>query len=198
MGGMESALAAIGSSVASAGSAAMEGAAGLASAGSAAMESAAGLAMDGAAELGPAAKIAGGKIKQGIAFGIGNIIDPTGIGAITGTGFNSASSILSAKASSPENTVNEMGSGLANQVAPADSPGGDSVGDFVEKVGSNFKDGFFTNKHSLVEESPGDVDWTATLSRAAGKYANRKLTSSIGKNDAEKRLKELYSNSVTQ
>ena len=37
-----------------------------------------------------------GKVKQGAAFGVGNIIDSTGIGALTGTGFNSAATGLSA------------------------------------------------------------------------------------------------------
>lgn len=37
-----------------------------------------------------------GKEKQAVAFGLGNIIDSTGVGALTGTGFNSASTALSA------------------------------------------------------------------------------------------------------
>ena len=61
----------------------------------------------------------GGKVTQAAAFGLGNIIDSTGIGALTGTGFNGASTTLSAleKVHTSGGVLNAIGDTLKEGVA---------------------------------------------------------------------------------
>ena len=71
-----------------------------------------------------------GKAKEAIAFGVGNIIDSTGIGALTGTGFNGASTGLSAleKVHTSGGVLNAIGDTLKEGVAAVAGVGGSGSG----------------------------------------------------------------------
>lgn len=76
-----------------------------------------------------------GKAKQAVAFGVGNIIDSTGVGALTGTGFNSASTGLSAleKVHTSGGVLNAIGDTLKEGVAAV---AGGGAGSGTPDVGS--------------------------------------------------------------
>lgn len=78
-----------------------------------------------------------GKAKEAVAFGVGNIIDSTGIGALTGTGFNGASTGLAAleKVKDSGGVLNAIGDTLKEGVA-AVAGGGAGAGGGTPDIGS--------------------------------------------------------------
>jgi hypothetical protein len=128
------------------------------------------------------------RAKQGVAFGIGNILDATGIGALTGTGFNSAATGLSA-------VVGSSGGLDNNSVGSKTSSWGQHKSDFI--------DGLTKDGSSFVTDENGDWDISRSLARGAGKFVQNKV-SQIGSQDnidedfAQKELKRMMAQSMVQ
>ena len=100
-----------------------------------------------AGAVGDAGTAIAGKAKEAVAFGVGNIIDSTGIGALTGTGFNGAATGLSAleKVHTSGGVLNEIGDTLKEGVAAVAGGGAGSGGGTPDSGSEMFSSQGFEN-----------------------------------------------------
>jgi hypothetical protein len=150
------------------------------------------------------------KAKEAAAFGVGNLIDATGVGALTGMGPIGAATTLSAlqnihNSGGVVNAAINVGkqalsggaggasateAGSAASTAEAASTAATEQGFFdkaidgVSSAAKNFWEGATDKAGAIVKDTQGNTQWGASLARAAGKYAKNRLKNSLSKNKA--------------